>query len=80
LPFGRQHWTWIDALRPRPKDPALAAEDGAERTLGNSRDLADKLELIILQPRADAGIELGQYLQRLRSEKVPLFSRGHVQL
>jgi hypothetical protein len=79
LPLWRQHRTRVDASSPGPEHPAATAEDGAERGLGNGRYLTDKLELIILQPYAYAGIELGQHLERLGSEKLPLISCRDIQ-
>jgi len=56
----------------------MTPEDCAERTLGNGRDLADELELVILQPSAYAGIELGQDLEWLRREKIAFVTRGYI--
>jgi hypothetical protein len=69
-----QHRARVDALRPSPEHPAVPPEDGTERTLGNVRNLPDEIELIILQPYANARIELGQHLERLRSEKTSFVS------
>src|SRR4051812_12922904 len=78
LPLWRQHWTRIDALCPGPEHPALPPEDSAERALGDGRNLPDEIELIILQPYTHARIELGQYLERLRSKETSLVSRWDV--
>jgi hypothetical protein len=59
LPLRGEHRPGIDTLSPRPKRPAAAAKDRAEGALGDSRDFADEIELVILQPRPHAGIELG---------------------
>jgi hypothetical protein len=56
----------------------MTPEDRTERTLGNGRDLADELELIILQPSAYTGFELGQDLERMGREKTSFVSRGYV--
>ena len=50
----------------------MPAENSAERVLGNSCHLTDEIELIIVQPLAQTGIELGQHLERMRSEKTSL--------
>ena len=55
LPLGWQHRPRIDALRPGPERPALAAEDGAERALGNGSHLTDEIELVVLQSSSHAG-------------------------
>ena len=68
-PLGRQHRTGVDPAGPRPQHPAGAAEDGAERALGDDRDLADEIELIVIQPAADAVGQLGQELDGDRREK-----------
>jgi len=75
LPFGRQHRPRVDALGPSPERAAFAAEDGAERALGNGGNLTDEIELVILQPSAYAGVELRHYLQRMGRQKAPLVSR-----
>jgi hypothetical protein len=61
-------------LCPSPKYSAVPPEDGTERALGNGCDLTDEIELIILQPYAHTGVELGQYLEWLGSEKASFVS------
>ena len=67
LPLGRQHRARIDAARLRPERAAGAAEDGAERALGDGGDLADEIELIVVEPAAHPGVELGQHVERMRA-------------
>ena len=69
LPLGRQHRPRIDAAGLRPERAAGAAEDGAERALGDGRDLADEIELVVVEPAAHPGVELGQHVERMRREK-----------
>ena len=54
--LGRQHGARVDAAGPRPQRAAGAAEDGAERALGDGRDLADELELVVVEPAAHPGV------------------------
>ncbi len=59
LPLGRKHRSRVDAPGPGPEGPAISAEDGTERAFGNCCDLPDEIELVVLQPSAHGGIELG---------------------
>jgi hypothetical protein len=79
LPLRREHRPGIDSLGPGPKHPAAAAKDRAEGAFGYSRDFADEIELVILQPSPHSGIELGQHVERLRREEGRLSAIGHLQ-
>jgi hypothetical protein len=79
LPLRGKHRPGIDTLSPRPERPAAAAKDRAESGLGNGRDFADEIELVILQPQPHTGIELGQHLERMGSEKPAFVSSRDIQ-
>jgi hypothetical protein len=79
LPFRREHRPGIDAACSCPEQETPAPEDRSERAFGNSRDLADEIELVILQPDSHTGIQLGQYIEWVRGKKFPLFTGGHMQ-
>ncbi len=74
LLLGREHRPRIDAPRLRPQHAAGAAEDGAERALGDGGDLADEIELVVVEPAAHAGVEVGQDVERMGREEAGLVS------
>ena len=57
----------------------LPAEDITEGALADGSDLADEIELVILQPHPHAGIELGQHIEWMGREKAPFVTRGDIQ-
>ena len=77
--LGRQHRARIDAQRPRPQRAARVAEDGAERTLGNRRHLADQIELVVVEPGPDPRMQVGEHDQRMGREESGLDPEGHDQ-
>jgi len=69
LLLGGQHRPGVDPARPRPQGPAGAAEHGAQRGLRNGGDLADQLELVVVEPAPHAGMQIGQHVEGMGSEK-----------
>ena len=69
---GGEHRARIDAARLRPQRAAGAAEDRAERALGDGGDLADEVELVVVEPAAHPGVQLGEHVERMGREEARL--------
>jgi hypothetical protein len=79
LSLRRQHGARVDATSTGPQYPAAGSEHRAQRVFGNGRNLADKIQLIVVQPLPEASIQLREHLHRVGSEKAALLACGHVQ-
>ena len=78
-PLGRQHRAGIDAQGAGAQRAARVAEDGAERALGDRRNLADQVELIVVQPASNPRVQVRHHDQRLGGEESGLDAEGHHQ-
>ena len=65
----RQHRPGIDASSLGAQRASPPAEHRAELALADGRDLADPLELVIVQPPADVLGDLGQHLHAMGREE-----------
>jgi hypothetical protein len=73
--FRRQHRPRVDAAHLGAKQPAPAAEDGAELGFGDGRDLADPLELVLVEPLPDVLGDFGEHAHWMRGEEGGLVTR-----
>jgi hypothetical protein len=73
----RQHRPGIDAPGLRAEQPAPPAEDRAEFAFADSRNLADSLELILVEPEPDIVGNVGQHAQVARREEGLLVAAGN---
>lgn len=65
----RQHWPGIDAAGLCAEQAAAPAEHCAELALADGRDLADSLELIVVEPPADIVGHSGQHVHAMGREE-----------
>jgi hypothetical protein len=75
--FRRQHRPGVDTPGLRAQQPATPPEHRAELALADRRNLADQLELILVEPPPDIGGDIGQHAQAMRSEEPLLVAAGN---
>ena len=73
--FGRQHRPSVDAAGPGPELAAARAEHGAELGFADRGDLADPLELVLVEPLPDVVGHVGQELERVGRQEGGLAPR-----
>jgi hypothetical protein len=73
----RQHRPGVDAAGLGAEQPPAPTEHRAELALADGSDLADPLELVVVEPPADVIGDLGQHLHAMGREESLLVALGN---
>ncbi|HSE51649.1 MAG TPA: hypothetical protein VLB00_05645, partial [Gemmatimonadales bacterium] len=67
--FRREHRPGVDAPAPGPEQPSPRAEDGTQLALGDLGDLADPLQLVLIEPEEDVLGYSGEQRHQMGSQE-----------
>ena len=67
--FRRQHRPWIDAARAGAKLAPFASQDRVEIRFGDRGDVADDIELVVIEPLPDTIRRAGQLVDVMGRKK-----------